>query len=223
MLTPTNYTVPAEFCQLALTDLSEYNFRIPINLATGDFFYDPWIIKPEFNGTAWQRILATLPGSIGEARIISLAPGQCYQSHSDIDDRHHLTVQGEGAYLIDLDNNIMHKLHPDRRWYKMNAALLHSAANFGRTTRIQLVVRELLLKNKLVDPISIKIVFTDLSNEHARYIFDNCLSSWLNQANKIGKITNFTYKKTEVSFSLEESLVQVLRNILPDNFRIIIL
>ncbi len=40
-----------------------------LNKPTGDFFYDPWEILPEYKGTVFEELLAPLK-DIGEARII---------------------------------------------------------------------------------------------------------------------------------------------------------
>jgi hypothetical protein len=220
MLASTNYTVTKALCQEALSSLPDHDFKIPINYPTGSFFYDPWAIKLDFKSTIWSTLLASLPVSIGEARIITLEPGQCYQSHADIDDRFHMNLQSEKAYLIDLDSTKMHLLNPDCTWHIMDASMRHSAANFGRTTRIQLVVRKLLAANTLVNPVKLKITFVDLTADRARFIFDDCISPWLNRANKQGIIANFENNQVEVVFDINQSEITTLQAILPVNFKI---
>ncbi len=90
MLTKLNYTVSADLLQEAANSLPSEDFKSSINSPTGSFFYDPWVIKPEFENTVWNKILSTLPFEVGEARIIVLSYGDCYQSHGDIDDRYHV-------------------------------------------------------------------------------------------------------------------------------------
>jgi hypothetical protein len=98
---------------------------------------------------------------------------------------------------------------------------LHTAANFGRRARIQLVVRKLLKKNKLVNPVEISLA-TTMSNEgYARYLFDNTISIWLNEANKLGYVTNFSYSSPFVKFDIDQSKLESLKHILPEEFKIL--
>ena len=49
MLTSTNYTVNIDLIQSARDQTPEsWRGRITINRPTGNFFYDPWVIKEEF-------------------------------------------------------------------------------------------------------------------------------------------------------------------------------
>jgi hypothetical protein len=195
--------------------------RTTINQPTGDFFYDPWVIKEEYKGTVWETIYNSLPISKGEARIIILDPKQCYQIHADIDDRYHLNILGENCYLIDLVRETMHPLTQDGIWYNMDASFLHTATNFGRRARVQVVVRHLLKKNKLKNPVAVSIA-TNLDNaNHARHLFDNTLSPWLNEANKAGIINNFNYSPIGVKFNLEQDKLEYLKHILPEEFILI--
>jgi hypothetical protein len=162
-----------------------------------------------------------LPVTKGEARIIILDPGQGYTAHADIDDRYHLNILGDESFLIDLIREQMHKLSQDGIWYDMDAGHLHTAANFGRRARIQLVVRKLLKKNKLVNPVKISLA-TTMSNEgYARYLFDNTISIWLNEANKLGYVTNFSYSSPFVKFDIDQSKLESLKHILPEEFKIL--
>ena len=104
MLTKLDYIVSQNLIQEALKLVDSSNFRLTINEPTGSFFYDKWKIKNEYQDTVWDKILRTLPDSIGEARIIVLQPGTCYQSHADIDDRYHLNIQAEQSYIINLED-----------------------------------------------------------------------------------------------------------------------
>jgi hypothetical protein len=99
-----------------------------------------------------------LPFDKGEARIIILKPGTSYYCHADADDRWHLNLQSEFGFICDIDQSVMHKLSTDGNWYDMDAGRRHTAANFGHIDRIQLVVRQLLDRNVLVNPVDIKIV-----------------------------------------------------------------
>lgn len=124
MLYKTNFTV-------SLTDIEDSHSDIlkegktTVNEPSGNFFYDPWRIKKEYQGTVWEKILSTLKFPIGEARIIVLKSGTCYLRHADIDDRYHLNISGDNSYLIDLEKTVMHELKRDGFWYKMHAGILH--------------------------------------------------------------------------------------------------
>ena len=49
--------------------------KTQLNVPTGDFFYDAWQLKDEFKKSAILDLFAQL-GSVGEARIIVLEPGE---------------------------------------------------------------------------------------------------------------------------------------------------
>jgi hypothetical protein len=221
MLTPTNYITNPNLFQEACRHLPEDGMKTTINEPTGNFFYDPWMLKNEYKGTVWETLYNSLPVIKGEARIIILDPNQCYQRHSDIDDRYHLNILGENCYLIDLVRDIMYPLEQDGIWYDMDAGFLHTAANFGRRARVQLVIRKLLKKNKLVNPVDIAVTTTMTNADHARHIFDNTVSPWLNEANKAGYIDNFSHSSAFVKFSIEQDKIDSLKHILPDEFRLL--
>lgn len=221
MLSKTNYTVDTSVFQEACNQLPSRDMKTTINRPTGNFFYDAWELKEEFKGTAWEILYNSLPVTKGEARIIILDPAHCYQTHADIDDRYHLNILGEACYLIDLVKEQMHGLEQDGVWYNMDAGLLHTATNFGRRARIQLVVRQLLKKNELLDPVEITLSSTVANTDDTRFIFDNTLSPWLNTANKLGYINNFSYSPTTVKFNLEKNKLDMFKNILPIEFNLI--
>ena len=217
MISQTNYTVNVQLLQEACAALPDQDMKTTINKPTGNFFYDSWVLKDEYKGTVWETLYESLPMSKGEARIIILDPGQCYQSHADIDDRYHLNILGDNCYLIDLVRETMHPLSQDGVWYDMDASFLHTATNFGRCARIQLVVRKLLKKNNLLhDPISVRLESTLDNKDYARYLFDNNVSPWLNQANKSGIINNFAYTREHVTFDIEADKLNSLAHILPE-------
>lgn len=220
MLQQTPYRVPKELLELAVNSLPSDDFRHTINEPTGNFFYDSWKIKDEYKGTVWEQLLSALPDPIGEARIILLEPGKCYQSHADIDDRYHLNLSGTQSFLINIEREHMEKLKCDGVWYHMNAGYLHSAVNFGRTVRAQLVVRDLLVRNTLTDPVPITIVSNGIGADQARFVFDNTLSPWLNFATKAGTITDFNPSSTAVHLTIERKFMTDLFNLLPPNFGI---
>lgn len=220
MFVPTNYTTDIALFQQACETLPKHGSKITINKPTGNFFYDKWTIKDEYKDTVWETLYNSLPVDKGEARIIILDPGQCYQSHADIDDRYHLNIYGDECYLVDLIRESMHLLKQDGIWYDMDAGMLHSAVNFGRASRIQLVVRKLLKRNKLKNPIAIRLTSNIENKNHIRNLFDRFVSPWLNEANKNGTITNFIYNIDRVSFDVEQEKIQWLQHILPNEIEI---
>jgi hypothetical protein len=229
LITPTLHTVPIEQINEILqtdfiTDLmnnSENNkVKAEINQPTGNFFYDPWVIKKEFQNTVFEYLLNSLPYSVGEARFIVLKPGSCYHSHADIDDRYHLNIQGQYSYLIDLENNIMFPTNTDGQWYDMNAGIRHVASNFGSINRVQLVVRKLLKQNQLTKPISIKVNYVGSTVEKSRFIFDDRVSPWLNSACKNKIISNFKTDQKQIWFDIELNELVNLKNMLGTDFNI---
>jgi len=200
MLTNTEYQISQT--QLGRAQQSIPNFveqtKLSLNTPSGDFFYDPWIIKTEYKNTVWEEILSTLPNH-GEARLIKLTEGACYTVHADIDDRWHITILGENSYLVDLNTKELYPTLPHTSWMIMNAGVLHSAVNFGNTDRYQLVVRNLLNRTEIANPTNIII---SGAVKH-RYAFDQIVSPWLNYANKDGKITNFKFEEGVVSFTID--------------------
>jgi hypothetical protein len=221
MLTSTNYTVNPNLFQEARSQLPEEGMKTTINQPTGDFFYDPWVLKDEYKDTVWETLYKSLPVAKGEARIIILDPGQAYTIHADIDDRYHLNILGDNSYLIDLVREIMHPLSQDGIWYDMDASFLHTATNFGRRARVQLVVRKLLKKNNLINPVEVSLATTIDNPDHARFLFDNTMSPWLNGANKAGYINNFTQGNVSIKFNIEQDKLESLKRILPEEFKIL--
>jgi hypothetical protein len=180
----------------------KHNFdmmKTSINQPTGNFFYDPWKIKPEFKETVWETLLKSLPEPHGEARVIIMQPGTTYMSHADIDNRWHLNLQSEQSYLIDLENLVMYNLTQDGYWYYMDAGRLHSASNYGSIARIQLVVRELLTSSTKSDLVQVTIQPSEQHYDY-RYKFDNIVSPWLNKANLNNSIKDFEFENETVRF-----------------------
>jgi hypothetical protein len=202
MLDQINITCSAKdiFKSLPILDLP----KTKLNNPTGDFFYDAWQLKDEFKKPAIVDLFTQL-GSVGEARIIVLEPGESYCAHADIDDRYHLTLQGEHSYLYDLKNLKMYPTEADNTVYLMDAGRIHSAANLGYKSRIQLVVRKLLNKVELKDPCSVKIIVND-PPYNLRYLFDHSFSIVLNRLNKQGCMNKFKkISETEISFEIERT------------------
>jgi len=217
MISKTNMIVPPELFELAVDSVPYSEGKFVLNEPTGRFFYDKWRIKEEFVGTAWEQLLAMLPVH-GEARLIYLRSATCYTTHSDIDDRYHLNLKGGYSYLIDLDSQQLHPIMQDGCWYDMNAGPRHTAANFGYTDRVQLVVRQLLRDSKLHKPLSIRLSSNIDDLEMARFIFDDTISPWLNTINKRHLINDFRLKGPDVLFNLEELYLPSLLEILPKEF-----
>ena len=216
MLSPTNFTVSTNLFQELYDITADQVMKTVINEPTGNFFYDPCVIKAEYAGTVWEELLKPL-SNIGEARKIVLEPVQCYHAHADIDDRYHLTIQAEECYLIDLDFGKTHKLNADGIWYEMDAGRLHTAANFGRYPRIQLVVRKLMSRPVLNNPINIRLTSSISSINDRRFKFDNTISPLLNSFNKLGVIDNFSFGNV-VLMTLENDVIPKLQQKLPIGF-----
>ena len=53
------------------------------------------------------------------------------------------------------------------------------------------------------------------------FLFDNTLSSWLNEANKSGYINSFSYSPISAKFNIEKNKLDSLKHILPNEFKII--
>lgn len=214
MLVKTNYSVPLPLLRSIPFSVFQ-SAKTTINQPTGDFFYQSWVIKQEYRNTVFAQLLDALPTNIGEARVIVLESERCYTKHADIDDRYHMNLHGDEGYLIDLESNTMHHTIKDGFWYLMDAGILHTAASFGEDKRIQVVVRKLLVKNKLVDPVSVSITSI---GKNPRYKFDTVMSPWLNAANKNKTISNFQRQDNAVVFDVEQYLLIDLRMKCIDNF-----
>jgi hypothetical protein len=221
MLTKTHYTADPKLFQEALYSLPEDGMKTTINEPTGNFFYEPWVLKAEYKGTVWETLYNSLPEAKGEARIIILDPGSCYQIHADIDNRYHLNISGEECYLIDLVRDQMQLLEQDGIWYNMDAGILHTATNFGRRHRVQLVVRHLLKKNKLENPVEVSLSTTIANTNDARFIFDSHVSPLLNEANQLGFINNFVQSTVSIKFNIEKGKLESFKHALPEEFKIV--
>jgi len=215
MISATNFFIPISIAQ-SLDIMGDDPAKISINYPTGDFFYDPWAIKPEFNGTVFETALHSLPSNIGEARVIIMQNGTSYLRHADIDDRYHLTVRSDEAFLIDLESKKMYPSIVDGKWYLMDTSICHSAAVFGEFNRVQLVVRKLLNNATLMNPVEVEIL---VQGVNCRYLFDNSVSSWLNCSNKRHIITNFRTTTAGVAFFIEYSCIDELQ-IVPKQFEV---
>jgi len=193
-------------------DKETFMCKTCMNDPTGDFFYDPWKLKSEWQTKELVQLFNTL-GPVGEARIIVMKPGFTYLAHSDIDDRYHVTLQGEHSYLIDLVNTKMYPTLTDNCCYLMDTTHIHTAVNFGYLDRIQLVIRKLLNRGQLQNPTHVKIKAID-APYNLRYLFDQTFSIWLNKANKEKIIDNFkAITDEEINLDLEREYLKELKNI----------
>ena len=201
MIKPISFCVSEILVNEAIKSIPNIDSKLSLNLSTGNFFHDPWVINPIFKDTVWNEILNTIPLQKGEARLIRLKPETCYPKHADIDDRWHLSLNGECCYLIDLDNQQMYQTDKVGQWYEMDTSIRHTAANFGNIDRIQLVIRKLLKRYELDDPITVEIRSRGVVK--GRSMFDNILSPWLNAASKKGIISNVEHNLISSSMKLE--------------------
>lgn len=219
MINITMWQCPKDLIEEALQTHPIEGSRVALNEPTGDFFYDGWKIKDEFKNTAWEKVLLTLPYTIGEARIIILEPNQSYMSHADIDNRWHLNLTGRQSYLMDLDAQKMYKQQNDGQWRYMFADKIHTAGNYGSTSRIQVVVREPLKHSRFTNLVNVEITPAYEQFDY-RYQFDNIISPWLNRKNQLGELDNFVYKDTFVSFSIAEHVKEELHYIVTNLFKV---
>ena len=218
MIQNTKYTVSLDDIAGVMGDVYDIG-KFDISEQTGSFFYDPWQLKPEFLGTAWETIWNSLPGPKGQGRIIILESPSCYTSHADIDNRWHLNLCGDEAYLIDLEKEEMFKTVLDGKWYDMDAGVPHTAMNIGAEIRAQLVVRKLLPKNIINDPQHVRIAGV---KGNIRYEFDKHLSPWLNRAaNNTKIISNVKVVKQGIEFDIEKGLVPLIP--VPQQMELVIL
>jgi hypothetical protein len=139
--------------------LGNFGKRLELNTPTGEFFNDPWQLKPEFVNTPIGQVLSSL-GDVGQARLLCLDSGEGYTAHTDPDNRIHLAIQtNEFSYIVDLDDKTLYHLPADGQLWFMDTGKTHVAANWGPRTRIHLNVRVLLPKYNPQSPgIRIKVV-----------------------------------------------------------------
>jgi hypothetical protein len=221
MLSKTSYSIDTELLDAALEQMPDTDFKYSINKPVGDFFYDGWQLKDEFQGTVWETLYNSLPIDKGETRIIKLIPTQSYSSHADIDDRYHLNISGNDCFIIDLHVQQMHQLVKDGIWYDMDAGGVHTAANFGNRDRYQLVSRKLLNRpTEQSSLVSVKIESKIADLEDARFYFDNTVSRFLNKVNKSKLMNNFKYSASTVSFDIHPICLIDLRTACTEYFHV---
>ncbi len=209
MIKETDFYVHFDLMNTAKNFTSQFDNKTTLNQPTGDFFYDPWIIKEQYQGTIWEKILNTLDVPQGEARLIILNPGESYMAHADIDDRYHLNIIGNNAFLIDISKQKMYPTTSDGRWYEMDAGRIHAATNYGDIPRAQLVVRKLLKRGKFYESKHVTIIPKQQIHDY-RYQFDNQISPCLNELNRSKKMNNFQFSNDRVEFDIDLSAIQEL-------------
>lgn len=209
MINITMWQCPKELIEQALTEHPIEGGRVALNAPTGNIFYDEWKIKDEFRDTVWEKVLATLPYTIGEARVITLEPNQSYMAHADIDNRWHLNLTSNQSYLIDLDAQKMYKQNNDGHWRYMFADKIHTAGNYGSIPRKQLVVREPLKHSRYTNLVGVEITPAQEQFDY-RYQFDTIISPWLNRKNQSGELDDFAYKDSYVYFKIPEHIKEEL-------------
>lgn len=220
MITKQIWVCPDGLIERALKEHPVTGEGTVLNEPTGDFFYDRWQIKDLYKDTIWQQVLDTMPMSIGQARIIKLEPGESYMAHADIDNRWHLNLTGEQAYLIDLDEKVMYQCVRDNRWAYMDASQIHAATNYGSIPRLQLVVREPLRNSR--EPKDLVSIGIEAAYEQHdfRYKFDNIFSSFLNKANQKYKLADFAHTTFRLSFKLERELLEEFKKLITPDFKV---
>lgn len=191
-LEKTNFSFPIQEIKPLIQDITWDNKnRCNLNYKTGNWLYDEYKICDCWKNTKIEELLETIPYDIGEARLMKLDPGLCYRSHADADDRLHINIQSNPySYLIDLDNNEMYNLTEDNYLYYMDGSYIHTAANFGSTPRIQLVIRVKLERHNLKDERKVVFEFTD-PPVNLRYLIDQSISPLINKMCKTGEIGFF--------------------------------
>jgi hypothetical protein len=59
------------------------------------------------------------------------------------------------------------------------------------------------------------------NTNHARFLFDNTMSPWFNDANKAGHISNFSQGKIAIKFNIEQDRLESFKRMLPEEFKIL--
>jgi hypothetical protein len=220
MITKQIWVCPDGLIEQALKEHPVTGEGTVLNEPTGDFYYDPWKIKDLYKDTLWEKVLDSMPMSIGQARIIKMEPGDSYMAHADIDNRWHLNLTGEQAYLIDLDDEVMYKCERDNFWSYMDASRIHAATNYGSIPRLQLVVREPLRRSRQpVDLVSISMEAAYEQHDF-RYKFDKQFSPFLNRVNRANKLSDFVFATFTLSFKLERELLEEFNKLITPEYKV---
>lgn len=216
MLINTNYVIDIDPLLNELENVKwDDKNRSNINRPTGHWLYDSYEISDEWKNTEFEKLLLNFPWPVGEARLMKLDPGTCYRGHADVDDRYHLNlISNEHCHLIDLEENKMYPLLPDGYFYRMNAGKIHTAVNFGSTSRIQLVIRIPLECVETSTMIKMLIKCKEPSYDF-RYQFDKFVSPVINKLIKDKTIGWFNpISDSEMSIKIEQNNAQEFLNFL---------
>jgi len=73
----------------------------------------------------------------------------------------------------------------------------------------------------LSNPVAVSLVTSMDNPNHTRFLFDNTLSPWFNEANKLGFINNFAQHNVAITFNIEQDKLEFLKSILPEEFKLI--
>jgi len=113
----------------------------------------------------------------------------------------------------------MYRLDDRSKWYNLDASYRHSAVNFGRVDRLQLVVRQLFARKTVgtVDIINITLR-PNGPEEKYRYYFDDSASQWINRKIKEGVLDNFSHVGLECTFTLMAQYVTELTELVKEHF-----
>ena len=172
-----------EKLQTVLTSPRGFNsFPLEIHTTTDDFFYGERKLLDRYKGTEFEKLWNSLERP-GEAQIQVLDRGRCYLGHCDVDDRYHMTLFGNNSYLIDIEKNNLFPTEVDHTVWFLETSTKHTAANFGTVPRVQLVIRKLLNKNSLKNPVPVYLHLQSKDKHFknaTRYNFDVMVQSFIN-------------------------------------------
>lgn len=215
MITETSYSADlADIKELEKT-LSDQMITM-INHPVGNLYYEEWELNDEFKGTPLEKVYNSLPIKKGYSLLITIKPSSTFNKHCDPDDRWILNINGEEAYVNDLDNKVMNKIDVNGKWYQINGGVFHASSNFGNSPRTFLVVRSMLTRGDLKDRVKVHIKITDMGKDH-KYKLENNLHPWIYQANKNGLLDNYlTFEQDFLEFETEREFVPKIQEMLND-------
>lgn len=216
-----NYQTSVERFLPLLDNVSwDVDGRCALNKPKGHWLYDSYEFLPEWQGTEFEKFAGEIPHKVSELRLIKLDPGECYRSHADIDDRLHINlVASDQCFLVNLNDQKLHKIETDGYLYKMDGSYLHSAVNLGGTVRIQLVMRIPLTKYDIPNGKTVTIEFTN-PPYNLRYVVDQYISPFLNTYVKQGLLGYFDAPSvTKFTMHIDDRALTTIRNKL-DNLKL---
>ena len=155
---------------------------ISIHTHTDDFYYGERHLLPQYKNTELERLWNTLDRP-GECQVMVMDSGRCYRSHCDVDNRWQFALSSDESFIVDIENQHLWPTRADGRLYYLNTTFPHSAANFSYSPRFQLIFRQRLQRNCLINPVKIWMHHASSDTEHknhSRYCWDKRVQSWLN-------------------------------------------